>query len=118
MLACRVMRLSRRMAQTGESATMAVARRAREMTASGARLVDLGAGEPFFDSPASAVSAAQRALSEGRTRYTTVDGVEELRTAIADRFAALGAPWTGLGDTLVTVGAKAARSTTQAAPHR
>ena len=72
------------------------------------RLIDLGPGELAADSPPIAIEAARRALAEGDTRYTAVDGPPVLRRAIAERFAPVGAPWTGEGDTIVTVGAKGA----------
>ena len=92
----------------GESATLRMARRALELKARGVSLVDLGAGEPDFDSPAVAVEAARRALADGFTRYTAGSGTPELRAAIAERARARhGAPWTAR-QAVVTVGAKAA----------
>ncbi len=92
----------------GESATLRVARRAAELKAQGVDLVDFGAGEPDFDSPAVAVAAARQALADGFTRYTPGSGTPELRRALAawtrDTY---GAPWTA-GQSVVTVGAKAA----------
>ncbi len=102
------MRLAGRIGATRESATMNVARRARALRAGGASVVDLGAGEPAFPSPEAAVAAARQALADGFTRYTDLDGVPSLRTAVAERYRDRGAPWTGNGDTLITVGAKAA----------
>lgn len=102
------MRLAPRVVRQTESATMAVARRAAELRAQGVTLIDLGPGELAVDSPTVAVDAARSALASGDTRYTAVDGPLVLRQAIAARFAPLGAPWTGTGDTIVTVGAKGA----------
>ena len=103
------MRLAGRVLRVGESQTINVARRARELRESGASLVDLGAGEPGFSSPRVAATAAAAAIEAGFTRYTAVEGPLDLRLALArdvsDRF---GAPWTGRGDVLVSVGAKAA----------
>ncbi len=102
------MRLAARAARIGESATLAVTRRAKELRAAGREILDLGAGEPDFCSPRIAVDAAQRALAEGFTRYTENAGIPELRRDIAARFRErYGAPW-GAGDVLVTVGGKAA----------
>lgn len=67
------MSLSARAAAIQESATLRVARRAQELKAQGISLVDFGAGEPDFDSPAVAVDAACRALASGFTRYTPGD---------------------------------------------
>jgi aspartate aminotransferase len=101
-------KLSARAAAIGESATLRVARRAAELKAQGVDLVDFGAGEPDFNSPAVAVEAACRALNGGFTRYTPGSGIPELRQALAawarDRY---GAPWSAQ-QSVVTVGAKAA----------
>jgi aspartate aminotransferase len=100
--------LSARAAAINESATLRVARRASELKAQGISLVDFGAGEPDFDSPAVAVDAACRALADGFTRYTPGSGTPELRRALADSARSRwGAPWTAR-QTVVTVGAKAA----------
>ena len=102
------MRLAKRVSRIGESATLRVSRRAKQLRAAGVDVLDLGAGEPDFDTPAVAVSAARRALADGFTRYTPAAGIPELRRALADRFRRLhGSPWRE-GDTIVTVGAKAA----------
>jgi len=101
-------RLSARAAAISESATLRVARRALELKARGVSLVDFGAGEPDFDSPAVAVEAARQALADGFTRYTAGSGTPELRQAIADRARTRwGAPWAAQ-QSVVTVGAKAA----------
>jgi aspartate aminotransferase len=101
-------KLSARAAAIGESATLKVTRRAAELKARGVKVMDLGAGEPDFSSPPVAVEAARRALAEGFTRYTPGSGIPELRSAIAESYAARwGAPWNG-ADSVVTVGGKAA----------
>jgi aspartate aminotransferase len=66
-----------------ESATIAVSQQARALKAQGRRIVDLGAGEPDFDTPAFIREAGKRALDQGHTRYTATDGVAALREAIA-----------------------------------
>ncbi len=101
------MKLSSRVSRIGESATLGVARRAKELQRSGVEVVDLSAGEPDFPSPRAGVAAAKRALDEGFTRYTVAAGIPELRAALAEKYRRQGAPW-GLADTVVTVGAKAA----------
>ncbi len=67
-----------------ESATIAVSQRARALRAQGRHIIDLGAGEPDFDTPVFIRRAAQRALDEGATKYTAVEGILPLRQAIAD----------------------------------
>jgi aspartate aminotransferase len=76
--------VSGNVAQLKESATIAVSQRARALKAQGRNIIDLGAGEPDFDTPAFIRRAAQRALDEGATRYTAVEGILPLRQAIAD----------------------------------
>jgi aspartate aminotransferase len=103
-----VISLSARAGRIGESATLRVARRAKELAAEGRDIVDLSAGEPDFPSPAVAVEAAVGALHSGFTRYTENAGIPQLRGALAERYRAqCGAPWTA-ADALVTVGGKAA----------
>ena len=75
--------VSSNVAQLRESATIAVSQRARALKAQGRQIIDLGAGEPDFDTPVFIRRAAQRALDEGATRYTAVEGILPLREAIA-----------------------------------
>ncbi len=49
-------------------------------------MIGLGAGEPDFDTPANIRDAAKRAIDEGRTRYTPVDGIPELKKAVCAKF--------------------------------
>lgn len=101
-------RLSRRVRALSESATLKVSRRAAELKAAGRDIIDFGAGEPDFDSPAVAVEAAVAALRGGFTRYTVAAGIPALREKLAARYRDQnGAPWT-LADVVVTVGGKAA----------
>jgi len=66
-----------------ESATIAVSQRAKALRAAGRSIIDLGAGEPDFDTPAFILEATKAALDAGHTRYTAVDGILPLREAIA-----------------------------------
>jgi aspartate aminotransferase len=96
------------MTRISESATLRVSRRAAELKAQGVSLVDFGAGEPDFNSPAVAVEAAREALARGFTRYTPGSGTPELRQAVAESCRArYGSPWTA-AQTVITVGGKAA----------
>jgi aspartate aminotransferase len=76
--------VSSNVSQIRESATIAVSQRARALKAQGREIIDLGAGEPDFDTPEFIRTAAKRALDEGATRYTAVEGILPLRQAIAD----------------------------------
>lgn len=69
------------------SPTIAVSNMAAELKAAGRDIIGLGAGEPDFDTPANIREAGMRAIAEGRTRYTAVDGIPELKQAICAKFA-------------------------------
>ena len=69
------------------SSTMAVSARARALARAGRDVIGLAAGEPDFDTPDNIKDAAIRAIHEGRTKYTDVDGLPELKAAIAAKFA-------------------------------
>ena len=75
------------LARVKPSATMATDQKARELKAQGRDIISLGAGEPDFDTPDNIKEAAIRAIREGKTKYTTVDGIPELKEAIAAKFA-------------------------------
>nr|WP_306267962.1 pyridoxal phosphate-dependent aminotransferase [Pararhizobium sp. IMCC3301] len=68
------------------SATIAVTNKARELKAAGRDVIGLGAGEPDFDTPDNIKQAAIDAINRGETKYTAVDGIPELKQAIADKF--------------------------------
>ena len=68
------------------SPTIAVTTKAQELKAAGRDIIALGAGEPDFDTPANIREAAKRAIDEGKTRYTAVDGIPELKKAICAKF--------------------------------
>jgi aspartate aminotransferase len=76
-------RPSENIARLKESATLAVAAKARTLKAAGVAIIDLGAGEPDFDTPQFIIEAANRAMREGATRYTATEGIPQLREAIA-----------------------------------
>ena len=68
------------------SATAAASTRARALRASGRDIISLDAGEPDFDTPDNIKEAAIRAIREGKTKYTDVDGIPELKAAICAKF--------------------------------
>jgi aspartate aminotransferase len=72
-----------------ESATIAASARAKALRAAGRPVIDLGAGEPDFPTPAFVMAEAHRALDAGATRYTQVEGILPLREIIAERASAL-----------------------------
>ncbi len=74
------------LARIKPSATIAVTNKARELKAAGRDVIGLGAGEPDFDTPENIKEAAIRAIREGKTKYTAVDGIPELKAAISAKF--------------------------------
>jgi len=74
------------LARIKPSATIAVTNKARELKAAGRDVIGLGAGEPDFDTPENIKEAAIRAIREGKTKYTAVDGIPELKAAIIAKF--------------------------------
>jgi len=79
--------LSAALERVKPSATIAVTDKARALKAAGRNVIGLGAGEPDFDTPENIKEAAIRAIREGRaSKYTAVDGIAELKQAIAQKF--------------------------------
>ncbi|WP_440911257.1 pyridoxal phosphate-dependent aminotransferase [Candidatus Pelagibacter sp.] len=68
------------------SPTIAVTQKARELRASGKDVIGLGAGEPDFDTPDNVKRAAIKAIKDGDTKYTAVDGTPSLKKAIVKKF--------------------------------
>ncbi|PVZ71605.1 pyridoxal phosphate-dependent aminotransferase [Pelagibaculum spongiae] len=80
------LKLSNRVKNVKPSPTLAVTARAAELRASGKDIIGLGAGEPDFDTPDHIKEAAVKALADGKTKYTPVDGTPSLKQAIIDKF--------------------------------
>jgi aspartate aminotransferase len=78
--------LSRRVQRVKPSPTLAVTARAARLKAEGKDVIGLGAGEPDFDTPAHIAQAGIDAIKNGFTRYTNVDGINELKDAIINKF--------------------------------
>ena len=68
------------------SPTLAVSQKARELKAAGKDVIGLGAGEPDFDTPENIKDAAIKAIKDGDTKYTAVDGTPALKNAIIKKF--------------------------------
>ena len=68
------------------SPTIAVTQKARELRAAGKDVIGLGAGEPDFDTPDNVKRAAIKAIKDGDTKYTAVDGTPALKKAIINKF--------------------------------
>ena len=69
------------------SPTIAVTTKAQELKAAGRDVIGLGAGEPDFDTPQNIKDAGIAAIADGKTKYTAVDGIPELKQAICAKFA-------------------------------
>ncbi|MGS4944144.1 pyridoxal phosphate-dependent aminotransferase [Meridianimarinicoccus sp. RP-17] len=78
--------LSATLARVKPSPTIAVTTKARELKAAGKDVIGLGAGEPDFDTPQNIKDAAIAAINAGKTKYTAVDGLPELKDAICAKF--------------------------------
>ncbi|MES2663118.1 MAG: pyridoxal phosphate-dependent aminotransferase [Pseudomonadota bacterium] len=68
------------------SPTLAVTNKAAQLCAQGFDVIGLGAGEPDFDTPDHIKAAAIEAIHSGQTKYTAVDGTDELKQAVIDKF--------------------------------
>lgn len=80
-------KLSDRVQRIKPSPTLAITARAAELRAAGKDIIGLGAGEPDFDTPEYIKKAAVKAISDGFTKYTAVDGTAGLKKAIIDKFS-------------------------------
>ena len=78
--------LSNRVKAVKPSPTLAISARAAAMRAAGKDIIGLGVGEPDFDTPDHIKAAAVKAIDNGFTKYTAVDGIPSLKKAIADKF--------------------------------
>ena len=98
--------LSSRARNTNPSATLAIASIAKRMKAEGIDVVDLGLGEPDFETPAHVKEAAIQAIREGFTRYTAASGIDELKAAIATKLKRDNGLSYGLNEVIVSCGSK------------
>ena len=78
--------LSQRLRIVKPSPTIAITRLAAELRRGGADIIALSQGEPDFDTPDHIKAAAKRAIDDGVTKYTDVDGTPELKRAIVQKF--------------------------------
>lgn len=98
---------SQNIAALQPSATIAVSTLAKKLAAEGRDIIDLSAGEPDFDTPSWISDAAVAGIRAGKTRYTPVPGIPELRNAIAKAHLQGAAPGWNLKGENVVVGAGA-----------
>ena len=79
--------LSKNLEKIAPSATVAMTQLARDLKNQGKDVISLSAGEPDFDTPENIKRAAIEAITRGETKYTAVDGIDELKEAIIDKFS-------------------------------
>jgi len=78
--------LAKRVERVQPSATLTISAKAMSLKAQGIDIISLSAGEPDFDTPDHIKEAAIKAIDQGQTKYTQVDGTPELKEAIIDKF--------------------------------
>lgn len=99
---------STNIAELRESATIAASARAKALREAGRTVIDLGAGEPDMATPPYVMAAAHKALDDGATRYTAVEGILPLRQRIAARASTLHGGPVGANQVVVSTGTKQA----------
>lgn len=77
---------SKKAEQIKPSITLGITSKAKQMRKDGEDIIILGAGEPDFNTPENIRNAAIEAINEGFTKYTSASGINELKSAIADKF--------------------------------
>ena len=80
------MELSRKAQRIEASVTLAITAKAKEMKENGVDVISFGAGEPDFNTPQNIIDAAVKAMNDGNTKYTNVNGILPLREAICRKF--------------------------------
>lgn len=97
-----------RLKRVKPSETLAVKARAAELIAQGRSIIDLSTGEPDIDTPQHIKDAASDALKRGKTKYTAVPGIPELRSAIAKKLTDENGLHVDANSVIVTNGGKQA----------
>lgn len=98
--------LAQRVQRIKPSPTLAVSAKAEELQAQGKPIINLSVGEPDFDTPEYIKAAAIKAIHDGRTKYTPVDGTKGLKKAIIDKFARENHLTYEMNQIIVSCGAK------------
>ncbi|MDZ4263369.1 MAG: aminotransferase class I/II-fold pyridoxal phosphate-dependent enzyme, partial [Pseudomonadota bacterium] len=99
-------RLSDRVQRIKPSPTLAISAKAKALKAAGKDIIELGAGEPDFDTPEHIKEAATKAIRDGFTKYTAVDGIPGLKQAIITKFERDNGLHYTPGQVLVSCGGK------------
>ena len=77
---------SQRVSRIQPSATISITAKAKKLKQEGKKIIDFSAGEPDFDTPDNIKNAAIKAIQDGQTKYTPVNGTKELNEAIIKKF--------------------------------
>ena len=99
-------KISGRLEKIKPSVTLAVTQKAQELRSRGEDVISFSAGEPDFSTPEHIVEAAKKALDQGKTRYTPVAGIPELRQAVAAQSEEVRSVGCKPEQVIITVGAK------------
>ncbi len=99
-------RLASRVYFFEESQTLEMAKKARELSAKGVKVINLSLGEPDFATPKHIIDAAKKAMDDGFTKYTPVAGFVDLRQAISDKFLRDNGLHYSVNQIVVSTGAK------------
>ena len=78
--------ISKRLSRFKPSLTVKISQKAREMSKNGFKVISLSSGEPDFDTPEHIKQYAIEAINYGFTKYTQVDGIDDLKSAIVNKF--------------------------------
>ena len=78
--------LSKNLLRIKQSPTMEITARAQELKSNGSNIISLSVGEPDFDTPQNIKEAGILAINQGKTKYTAVGGMPELKEAICNKF--------------------------------
>ncbi len=100
--------VSARLASIHESTTLKISAMAKKLNASGLDVIDMGVGEPDFDTPKHIVDAGCNSIKMGETHYAPTAGIPELREAIAEKLCSENKLKVTPNDVVVTPGAKMA----------
>jgi aspartate aminotransferase len=100
------LQLAERVARMSPSPTMAIDAKAKSLAAQGLDVVNFGAGEPDFDTPAHIAEAGIEAIRQGKTRYTAAGGTAELKAAVIERLRIEVGHRYEPAEVLISVGAK------------
>ena len=98
--------LSERVNNLSESATIAMARKSRELKAQGIDVISLSLGEPDFNTPDFIKEAAKEGIDQNYSKYMAVNGYEDLRTTICDKFKRDNDVSYNINQIVVSTGAK------------